>query len=73
MKINQRRMSKKKKELSFIYSGDFLEEVFMPEEDYDHLVDILQSKKNVILQGAPGVGKTFAAKGYLLYHGSKRY
>ena len=42
--------------------GDFLEEVFMPEEDYDRLVDILQSKKNVILQGAPGVGKTFAAK-----------
>lgn len=41
---------------------DFLEEVFMKEEDYDSLVDLLERKKNIILQGPPGVGKTFAAK-----------
>lgn len=41
---------------------DFLSEVFMPEEEYDKLAGILRSKKNIILQGAPGVGKTFAAK-----------
>ena len=41
---------------------DFLEEVYMTEERYDNLVGIIRNKKNVILQGAPGVGKTFAAK-----------
>ncbi len=39
----------------------FLEEVYMDEEDYDTLVGLIQNKKNVILQGAPGVGKTFSA------------
>lgn len=41
---------------------DFLDEVFMSEEEYSRLVGILRAKKNIILQGAPGVGKTFAAK-----------
>lgn len=41
---------------------DFLSEVFMPEEKYDKLSGILRIKKNIILQGAPGVGKTFVAK-----------
>lgn len=41
---------------------DFLSEVYMSEVDYERLVGVLKNKKNVILQGAPGVGKTFAAK-----------
>lgn len=41
---------------------DFLEEVFMDEDSYETLVGLVRNKKNVILQGAPGVGKTFAAK-----------
>lgn len=41
---------------------DFLGEVFMEESEYNNLVGILHTKKNIILQGAPGVGKTFAAK-----------
>lgn len=41
---------------------DFLSEVYMSEEQYDALSGVLLAKKNVILQGAPGVGKTFAAK-----------
>lgn len=41
---------------------DFLEEVFMDEDSYETLVALVRKKKNVILQGAPGVGKTFAAK-----------
>lgn len=41
---------------------DFLREVYMPEEKYNTLVGLLRNKKNLILQGAPGVGKTFAAK-----------
>ena len=40
----------------------FLEEVYMDEESYKTLVALVHTKKNVILQGAPGVGKTFAAK-----------
>lgn len=40
----------------------FLEEVFMTSEDFDRLRDLLLYKKNIILQGAPGVGKTFSAK-----------
>ena len=42
--------------------SDFLNEVFMDEKDYDRLSHQLKVKKNVILQGAPGVGKTFSAK-----------
>lgn len=42
--------------------ADFLAEVYMSEERYDALLSLLKRKKNVILQGAPGVGKTFAAK-----------
>lgn len=41
---------------------DFLSEVYMTEIRYDMLVAVLQNKKNIILQGPPGVGKTFAAK-----------
>ena len=41
---------------------DFLSEVYMTEEKYDRLEGVLCNKMNVILQGAPGVGKTFAAK-----------
>ena len=41
---------------------DFLEEVYMDESDYETLVSLIRTKKNVILQGAPGVGKTYAAK-----------
>lgn len=40
----------------------FLTEAYMSEEQYDTLVGVLRSKKNIILQGAPGVGKTFIAK-----------
>lgn len=41
---------------------DFLSEVYMDEEQYDSLVSLLKNKKNLIMQGAPGVGKTYAAK-----------
>lgn len=41
---------------------DFLNEVFMAETEFDTLNALLKKKKNVILQGAPGVGKTYTAK-----------
>ncbi len=42
--------------------ADFLSEVYIDAEEYDKLVALLDYKYNIILQGAPGVGKTFAAK-----------
>lgn len=41
---------------------DFLKEVYMTEGRYERLRTLLGRKKNVILAGPPGVGKTFAAK-----------
>lgn len=46
-----------------LYDKDkFLDEVYMDEDSYNTLVGLVRTKKNVILQGAPGVGKTYAAK-----------
>lgn len=41
---------------------DFLNDVYMNEPTYQLLVNLLKNKKNIIMQGAPGVGKTFATK-----------
>ena len=36
--------------------------VFLTEEDLEHILERLQSKKAMILQGPPGVGKTFIVR-----------
>lgn len=41
---------------------DFLDEVYVSYDNYEQLENLLLRKKNLILQGAPGVGKTFAAR-----------
>jgi hypothetical protein len=41
---------------------DFLNEVYINAKQYDTMKGLLLRKKNLILQGAPGVGKTFAAE-----------
>lgn len=41
---------------------DFLSEVFIDEEQYNTIKNLLQYKKNLIFQGPPGVGKTFVSK-----------
>lgn len=41
---------------------NFLEDVYLSEAQYQRLETLVQRKRNLILQGAPGVGKTFAAK-----------
>jgi hypothetical protein len=41
---------------------DFLGEVFISPDKYATLKGLLLRKKNIILQGAPGVGKTFSAQ-----------
>ena len=41
---------------------EFLNDVYVTDTKYDRFVSVLKKKKNIILQGPPGVGKTFAAK-----------
>jgi 5-methylcytosine-specific restriction enzyme B len=41
---------------------NFLSDVFMDEEKYEILKSLILRKKNVILLGAPGTGKTYVAK-----------
>lgn len=40
----------------------FLKEAFISDELYDSIINNLVRKKNLILQGPPGVGKTYLAK-----------
>lgn len=42
-----------------------LEDLFLPNEQINDILNILERKKNVILQGVPGVGKTFVIKSIL--------
>lgn len=42
--------------------NDFLNEVYIDESSYKTITGLLERKKNLIFCGAPGVGKTFAAK-----------
>lgn len=61
--IREDNPSDKIKPVNKAYSkDDFLAEVYMTGAKYDRLLNVLKRKKNIILQGAPGVGKTFAAK-----------
>ncbi len=52
----------KEKDVQKYSKEDFLNDVFMDEKKYNTLVSVLENKKNIILQGAPGVGKTYAAR-----------
>lgn len=49
-------------ENTFYTDEDFLNDVYMDMHQLQTLKSLLNRKKNLILQGAPGVGKTFAAK-----------
>lgn len=42
--------------------AEFLHEVFTTADTLEEMKHLLRRKKNIILQGAPGVGKTFSAK-----------
>ena len=41
---------------------DFLREVYVEADDLDALEYLVRRKKNVVLEGAPGTGKTFCAR-----------
>ena len=48
--------------ISSYTADDFLKDVFMTRESYNTLCALLKRKMNIILQGAPGVGKTYVAE-----------
>lgn len=41
---------------------DFLKDAFIEENEYNDIINLIKYKKNVILEGAPGVGKTYLSK-----------
>ena len=41
---------------------NFLKEVYITDKEYDKLEKLIKDKKNIILQGSAGVGKSYAAK-----------
>lgn len=47
---------------------DFLREVFIDKEEAEELIELLEYKNNIILQGPPGVGKTFIGKRLAYLH-----
>ena len=50
----------KQKDFETYDDDTFLKEVYMNKEDLSTLKKLLITKRNIILQGAPGTGKTFA-------------
>ena len=52
-------------EVKIYTKENFLQEVFIEEDFYNNLLNVLKRKKNIILAGAPGVGKTFMAKRFV--------
>jgi len=42
--------------------SDALADLFLKQSDFDEILYLLKTKKNIILQGPPGVGKSFIAK-----------
>lgn len=46
---------------------NLLSEVYISENELSNIISVLRNKKNIILQGAPGVGKTFTARRIAYY------
>ncbi|GAA0089501.1 AAA family ATPase [Clostridium perfringens] len=60
--INSKKSGSFNKAIKLYKKSDFLSEVFISDKEYETMKGLLKRKKNLILQGAPGVGKTFVAK-----------
>lgn len=63
IEIDNETKNEDEKEILSIYNKEnALNDLFMEEEKFDKIINSLKRKKNIILQGPPGVGKTFVAK-----------
>lgn len=60
--VRERNGGAQKVEAKPYSEADFLRDVYIKEEDFLNMKGALMQKKNLILQGAPGVGKTYTAK-----------
>jgi len=56
---------------SYSYNED-PDKPFIPEKEFEEIHSILERKKNIILQGPPGVGKTFIARKLAYHHMGKQ-
>ncbi len=59
---NQKEMQQKEDILIPYERKEALNDLFIDDDKFDDIIDTLRYKKNIILQGPPGVGKTFIAK-----------
>jgi MoxR-like ATPase/predicted RNA-binding protein with PUA-like domain len=60
--IDEKNYPRTVEKLARYLESDALEEVFLTHEELAQIVRRLKRKKNIVLQGPPGVGKTFLAK-----------
>jgi 5-methylcytosine-specific restriction protein B len=64
--IDESNVVEGKRKPELFTKADALSYLFISEGEFDNILSALKYKKNVLLQGPPGVGKTFIAK-YLAY------
>lgn len=60
--VHEKTLSQNVENFEAYSESDFLNDVYISKEKYELITARLKRKKNIILQGAPGVGKTYAAK-----------
>lgn len=62
VRLNEEDVPEEKEPAKEYDKEQFLQDVFMEEDEYETLKEILTYKRNIILQGSPGVGKTYLAR-----------